>query len=292
MAELPLSGGCLCGAVRYEVTETPGPALYCHCTRCQRRTGAAASAQARIDGSTLRVVEGERFVRGYRPPDGFEKLFCGECGSQLFSRNPDKPTDMSVRLGTFDEDPGVRPSWRPVRGLRRPMGADSGRRPAALRGKQARGVLGGARVAVSDPREATPATAARNAELATTLPLSDPRDAELARRGRIAPLPGPVAGPEGRTVWDPNAGGFLAADAPSEVNPSLWRQAQLNAEHGLFEVRRRRLPGARGSTSPTSRSSAGETGWIVIDAAHHRGDGPGRRSSSSTLTSASGRSPP
>ena len=112
MAELPLTGGCLCGAVRYELTEAPGPALYCHCTRCQRRTGSAASAQARIDGSALRVVEGERFVRGYRPPDGFEKLFCAECGSQLFSRNPAEPSDMSVRLGSFDEDPGVRPSWR------------------------------------------------------------------------------------------------------------------------------------------------------------------------------------
>ena len=47
--------------------------------------------QARIDGSALRVVEGERSVRSYRPPDGCEKLFCADCGSQLFSRNPDDP---------------------------------------------------------------------------------------------------------------------------------------------------------------------------------------------------------
>ena len=46
MAQLPLTGGCLCGAVRYEVTEPLVSASYCHCTRCQRRTGTAASAQA------------------------------------------------------------------------------------------------------------------------------------------------------------------------------------------------------------------------------------------------------
>ncbi len=118
---------------------------------------------------------------------------------------------------------------------------------------------------MSDPREATPATAARNAELATTLPLSDPRDAELARRGRIAPLPGPVAGPEGRTVWDPNAGGFLAADAPSEVNPSLWRHARLNAEHGLFEVRDG-VYQVRGADVSNITFVAGEKGWVVVDA--------------------------
>ena len=50
-------------------------------------------------------------MRAYRPPSGFEKLFCAECGSSLFSRNPSDPSQMSVRLGAFDEDPGVRPSW-------------------------------------------------------------------------------------------------------------------------------------------------------------------------------------
>ena len=112
MADLPLTGGCMCGAVRFELDGRPGPALYCHCTRCRRRTGTAASVQARIDGSALRVVEGERSVRSYRPPNGWEKLFCADCGSQLFSRNPTDPARMSIRLGAFDEDPGVRPEWR------------------------------------------------------------------------------------------------------------------------------------------------------------------------------------
>ena len=105
-------GGCLCGRVRFEVDGPLGIAGYCHCTRCQRRTGTGSSAQVRVDGSTMRVVSGEDALRAYRPQRGFEKLFCGECGSSLFSRNPSDATQMSVRLGAFDADPGVRPSFR------------------------------------------------------------------------------------------------------------------------------------------------------------------------------------
>ncbi len=113
MHDVSMSGRCLCGGVRFELTEPPGPASYCHCTRCQRRTGTAASAQAKIDGRTLRLLQGEELVKAWRPPGGgFEKLFCSECGGHLFSRSPDDPERMSVRLGALDGDPGVRPSWR------------------------------------------------------------------------------------------------------------------------------------------------------------------------------------
>ena len=111
--ELPLTGRCLCGAIRFEISAPLQRAGYCHCTRCQRRTGGASSAQARIDGRTFRLLAGEELVQAWRHPDGgFEKCFCRECGAHLFSRNPDDPTQMSVRLGAFEGDPGVRPQWR------------------------------------------------------------------------------------------------------------------------------------------------------------------------------------
>jgi hypothetical protein len=112
MPDLPITGGCLCGGVRFEVTEPLVGAVYCHCTRCQRRTGTAASATARIVPGSLRVVQGEDLVRSYEPPDGFAKDFCGACGSALWSRNPNDPEQLGVRLGAFDVDPGVRPSSR------------------------------------------------------------------------------------------------------------------------------------------------------------------------------------
>lgn len=110
MAEA-LTGGCLCGGVRFELTEPPVSASYCHCTRCQKRTGTAASPQARIVPGSIRVT-GQELVRAYEPPDGFPKAFCSACGSALWSINPDTGQIASVRMGLFDDDPGVRPSYR------------------------------------------------------------------------------------------------------------------------------------------------------------------------------------
>jgi hypothetical protein len=113
VSDSTLTGGCLCGGVRFELTAAPRSAGYCHCTRCQRRTGTASSAQARIDGSALRLLRGEELLRAWRHREGgHQKLFCGECGAHLFSRNPDDASQVSVRLGAFDRDPGIRPSWR------------------------------------------------------------------------------------------------------------------------------------------------------------------------------------
>lgn len=113
MNDARITGGCLCGGVRFELAEPPIEAGYCHCTRCQRRTGTAASPQARIDGRAFRVLAGEELIKAWRHPDGgFEKCFCSGCGAHLFSRNPDDPAHMSIRMSAFDADPGVRPSFR------------------------------------------------------------------------------------------------------------------------------------------------------------------------------------
>jgi hypothetical protein len=104
------TGGCLCGAVRWELDEPPLSASYCHCTRCQRRTGAAASANAAIAPGSLRVVVGAEHIASYVPPDGAPKDFCRACGGALWSRNRESGEIQGLRLGTFDGDPGVRPA--------------------------------------------------------------------------------------------------------------------------------------------------------------------------------------
>ena len=121
MPDPALTGRCLCGGVRFELTEPATHAGYCHCTRCQRRTGTASSAQARIDGRTFRLLAGEKLVKGWKPDDSpFEKCFCRECGAHLFSRHVDDPRHMSIRMSAFDGDPGVRPSWRAFVAYRAP----------------------------------------------------------------------------------------------------------------------------------------------------------------------------
>jgi hypothetical protein len=113
MAQLPITGRCNCGGVRFSLSAPPLSVGYCHCTRCQRRTGTAASANAGIDAGTLTINAGEELLTGWRHPDGgFVKLFCSVCGSQLFARNPDNPAQMAVRFSAFDADPGVPPSYR------------------------------------------------------------------------------------------------------------------------------------------------------------------------------------
>jgi hypothetical protein len=107
----PLRGGCGCGGVRFEVNAPLVSASYCHCTRCQRRTGVGASASARITPGSYRVVQGEELIDVWAPEGGFEKAFCSSCGSALFSRDPHDHELLSVRLGAFDSDPGIRPQW-------------------------------------------------------------------------------------------------------------------------------------------------------------------------------------
>ena len=111
MVDLPLTGRCLCGAVRFEVTEPPVSASYCHCTRCQRRTGTAASVNARVAPGSVRVTAGEEHVRCWQPEDGAGKCFCSECGGAVWSLSDDGSV-RGIRFSAFDGDPGIRPSYR------------------------------------------------------------------------------------------------------------------------------------------------------------------------------------
>jgi hypothetical protein len=124
MAEV-ITGGCACGAVRYEVTEPFVSSNYCHCTRCQRRTGTGASANARAPEGAFRVTQGEELISTWEPEGGgFSKSFCSNCGSALYSFNPESGGEIGVRLGTVDGDPGIRPEkhqfvayaavWEPI----------------------------------------------------------------------------------------------------------------------------------------------------------------------------------
>ncbi len=109
--EEPLTGGCACGTIRFQVTAPFKTAGYCHCKRCQRRSGALWSLNAVADGASLEIVQGAEALRTWRPEDGKPKSFCGECGGHVFSGEPGDAS-LGVRLGAVDGDPGIRPSWR------------------------------------------------------------------------------------------------------------------------------------------------------------------------------------
>ncbi len=112
MADPELTGSCGCGAVKFEIDAPLVGAAYCHCTRCQRRTGGGSSATALAQPGSIRVTEGDDHLAAWAPGDGWDKLFCSECGSAMFGRPPGTDGLAAVRLGVIDGDPGVRPAAR------------------------------------------------------------------------------------------------------------------------------------------------------------------------------------
>ena len=89
----------------------------------------------------------------------------------------------------------------------------------------------------AQPKDAEPATRQANATVLMSLPFNDRTDFEEAQRGFIASLPKGIMSSDGqRTIWSMKPYAFIVGDAPATVNPSLWRQEQLNNFHGLFKV--------------------------------------------------------
>jgi alkyl sulfatase BDS1-like metallo-beta-lactamase superfamily hydrolase len=113
--------------------------------------------------------------------------------------------------------------------------------------------------------EPSPAIADANRDLTGRLPFDDTRDLEDADRGFLGTLADPqIRNAAGDLVWDAGSYDFIDGDAPSSVNPSLWRQSRLVAKHGLFEV----VDGiyqARGLDLSVTSFIEGDTGVIVVD---------------------------
>lgn len=111
--DAPLQGGCLCGAVRFEISAPFVNAGYCHCRHCQRRTGTGSSVNGRVPRDGFELLSGADLLRSFAPAAGGRpKVFCSSCGSALFSGEPLSDPQVSVRLGTLDRDPGIRPEYR------------------------------------------------------------------------------------------------------------------------------------------------------------------------------------
>lgn len=115
------------------------------------------------------------------------------------------------------------------------------------------------------PGYVSSATKDANTALAKRLPLSDQQDFEDASRGFLAAISAPaITDANGNPVWEIAQYDFVTGDAPETVNPSLWRQGELVAKHGLFEV----APGlyqVRGYDLSVMTLIEGDSGWIIID---------------------------
>lgn len=107
-----VTGGYLCGAVRYEVSGEIGPAGYCHCEDCRRVSGSAFGVSVRVPASAFRIVAGVPRSLTKAGDSGrlVARHFCGDCGSPLFTLPPLHPDDVFIEAGSLDDPTVVRPN--------------------------------------------------------------------------------------------------------------------------------------------------------------------------------------
>ena len=100
-----VTGGCLCGQVRWEITGEVGPAGICHCADCRRVTGSAFIVSARQKAESFRIVSGTlgSYTKTADSGNELTRYFCANCGSPIYGDSPHAPGVVYVRAGTFDD---------------------------------------------------------------------------------------------------------------------------------------------------------------------------------------------
>jgi len=105
---VPVTGGCLCGAVRYESSKPPNLVGFCHCRMCQRASGGLFLVFADFPGEAFRFTSGE--PRYYRSSEIATRGFCPECGTPIAFQY-DGDSDPAIMVGTLDHPEDWPPNW-------------------------------------------------------------------------------------------------------------------------------------------------------------------------------------
>ena len=99
MQHVPVTGGCLCGAVRYESKAPPSEGYYCHCTICRRSYGSLFSATLRVPGAAFRLTKGD--LKFYHASSFARRGFCANCGAPV-AFFADGVADVWIKVGSLD----------------------------------------------------------------------------------------------------------------------------------------------------------------------------------------------
>lgn len=107
-------GGCLCGAVRYRVSNAPIVTAACHCTFCQRRTGSAFGIVLYFREQDVEIMRGELKTYEHRSDESnrwIRMQFCVACGTTVTLRAEVLPGGCGIAGGTFDDPQGFKIEW-------------------------------------------------------------------------------------------------------------------------------------------------------------------------------------
>ena len=108
------SGGCLCGAVRYEMDNAPAVTGVCHCKNCQREAGSTFSTLAAVPRAEFRFTRGEPKLyedKDTESGNAVARYFCGNCGSPIYSALPAQADTVYLKTGTLDDTSGFTPQF-------------------------------------------------------------------------------------------------------------------------------------------------------------------------------------
>jgi hypothetical protein len=99
-----MTGGCLCGAIRYRVTQPVDKIIMCHCTDCQKASGAGASANTVVPTDRFEITQGtpKVFAKVVDSGNTLQRAFCPDCGSPIFTRRANAPEMTVLKVGSLD----------------------------------------------------------------------------------------------------------------------------------------------------------------------------------------------
>lgn len=98
------NGSCLCGKIKYAITEELGDFGFCHCQSCRKASGSAHAANVGVNKENFILEDPENNLKEFESTPGKFRAFCGNCGSPLFAYLNKSKGIVRVRLGSLDTD--------------------------------------------------------------------------------------------------------------------------------------------------------------------------------------------
>jgi len=115
-----IKGKCECGKVQYEVAAEITEFSHCHCSQCRRLHGAAFASFGQVPRNKFRYESGEPNLKTYASSDEIDRVFCGNCGSNILADYKPEPDVLYVTMGTIDGNPNCPPGYHMFVGSKAP----------------------------------------------------------------------------------------------------------------------------------------------------------------------------
>jgi hypothetical protein len=97
-----ITGSCLCGSVKYEISGKVGDIIHCHCQTCRKAHGSAFSSIASVQDKGFKL-SGAEHLKSYESSNGKHRYFCSNCGTQIYAKR-ENTAHVILRLGSLDSD--------------------------------------------------------------------------------------------------------------------------------------------------------------------------------------------